>query len=252
MVKPKKRLGQHFLTDKRIAERISSLVLADNCDTIIEVGPGKGILTDFFLGRSDKKFMAVEIDEESVEFLKIQYPEHHEALIYGDFLKTDLGEMGNRLSVVGNFPYNISSQIFFHILNYRDHVSEVVCMLQKEVGLRLASPPGNKQYGILSVFLQAWYTIEVCFQVKPGAFFPPPDVQSVVIRLLRNKREHLPCSESLFHSLVKMAFNQRRKILNNSIKSILVNPEKDIPFLKSRPEELSPDQFIELCRIIEH
>jgi 16S rRNA (adenine1518-N6/adenine1519-N6)-dimethyltransferase len=251
MVRPKKHLGQHFLTDRNIASRITALLDAESCDTILEIGPGKGVLTEFLLPRKDKKLFFIEIDPESIDFLKDLYPGIEASIIQGDFLKTDFNDLGNKLAVIGNFPYNISSQIFFRILDHKDQVDEVVCMIQKEVALRIASPPGNKQYGILSVLLQTWYDISIEMQVKPGAFFPPPEVHSTVIKLIRNKRKSLQCNEKLFRRVIKMAFNQRRKILSNSLKSILLNLDNEIPFMKKRPEELSVEQFIELCSSLE-
>ncbi|MBE0654468.1 MAG: 16S rRNA (adenine(1518)-N(6)/adenine(1519)-N(6))-dimethyltransferase RsmA [Bacteroidales bacterium] len=251
MVRPKKHLGQHFLTDRNIAERITQLFKAEEYDTIMEIGPGKGILTSFLMKRVEEKLVLIEIDRESVEYLKDLFPLCKSRIIEGDFLKMDLPGFGNRMAVIGNFPYNISSQIFFRILEYREQVDEIVCMLQKEVALRLASGPGNKQYGILSVLLQAWYDISIEFHVKPGAFFPPPNVQSTVIRLTRNGRNKMDCDEKLFTRLVKTGFNQRRKMLSNSLKSILLTLEPGIPFLTRRPEELSVEQFILLCNYLE-
>ncbi len=251
MVHPKKHLGQHFLTDKNIAEKIVRLLDAGKCDTIVEVGPGKGVLTQFLIKRTDKKIILVEIDEESVSFLRSEYPGMEGNILAADFLTTDINSLGKKISIIGNFPYNISSQIFFHILDHRDKVDEIVCMIQKEVAHRLASGPGNKQYGILSVLLQTWYDIHMEFQVKPGAFFPPPAVNSSVITLRRNSREKLIIDEKKYRRIIKMAFNQRRKVMNNSLKSILVNLNFEIPYLKQRPEELSVEQFIELCSAIE-
>jgi len=251
MIRPKKYLGQHFLTDRNIAERITHLLKAENSDTIVEIGPGKGVLTEFLLSRKGKKLILIEIDPESVEYLKHNFKDLDDCIIEGDFLNIDLGTLGRKIAVIGNFPYNISSQIFFRILEYRDHVGEIVCMLQKEVALRLASGPGTKQYGILSVLLQTWYDISLEFHVKPGAFFPPPEVNSTVIRLTRNSRKDLPCDYRKFAGIIKMAFNQRRKVLSNSLKSILLNLDAEIPFLRNRPEELTAEQFITLCICLE-
>lgn len=252
MVRPKKHLGQHFLTDRNIATRIVGLLDGSDCDTIVEIGPGKGILTRHLIENKEKNLKLIEIDTESVEYLRNAFPDHKDSVIEADFLRTELAGLGNKLAIIGNFPYNISSQIFFRILDNVDRVEEVVCMLQKEVALRLASGPGNKQYGILSVLLQAWYDIKVELHVKPGAFFPPPDVHSTVIRLVRNQRQSLECDKGKFNQLVKLAFNQRRKILSNSLKSILLNLDSEIPYLKYRPEQLSVEQFIELCSAIEN
>ncbi|MFW5821252.1 MAG: 16S rRNA (adenine(1518)-N(6)/adenine(1519)-N(6))-dimethyltransferase RsmA [Bacteroidota bacterium] len=251
MVRPKKHLGQHFLTDRNIARRIISLLNADSCDTILEIGPGKGVLTQFLLERKDKNLRFIEIDRESVEYLRSEFPEISHAIIEEDFLKTEIGNFGEKIAIIGNFPYNISSQIFFKILDHRDKVEEIVCMIQKEVAMRLASGPGNKQYGILSVLLQTWYDISIGFHVSPGSFFPPPAVNSTVLRMKRNSRSEIDCNEKEFRKIIKTAFNQRRKMLSNSLKSILVNLDTEIPYLKKRPEELSVDQFIELCRSFE-
>lgn len=252
MVRPKKYLGQHFLTDVKIAERITRLLTAGNSDTIIEVGPGKGILTHFLKERKDKILKLIEIDTESVRFLEDKYPELSSSIIEADFLKQDVSTFGDQIAIIGNFPYNISSQIFFKILENVDKVNEVVGMLQKEVALRLASPPGSKQYGILSVLLQTWYDISVEFHVKPGSFFPPPEVNSTVIRLTRNQRTDLACDRKQFNHIVKTAFNQRRKILSNSLKSILLNLDFKSPYLSRRPEQLSVEEFIELSAAIEN
>jgi len=253
MVRPKKHLGQHFLTDPVIAERITNL-LQDNPETsVIEVGPGKGILTDFLIARKELDLHLIEIDRESVSYLHDKYPEIKERLIEGDFLNLDLKPYGNKIALIGNFPYNISSQIFFKALDSKDSVNEVICMIQKEVAERIASDPGNKRYGILSVFLQTWYDIKLEFTVKPGSFFPPPRVYSSIITLKRNQRKSLPCDEKFYRSVIKMAFNQRRKVLNNSIKSFLVNLNLDGVELnlRRRPEELSVEDFIELCTSLE-
>ncbi len=253
MVKPKKRLGQHFLTDSSIAERITKLLQNESETTVVEVGPGKGILTDFLIKKAGNNLHLVEIDQEAVDFLRIKYPEMNENLIEGDFLKQDLRQLDGSISVIGNFPYNISSQIFFKILENKDIVDEVVCMIQKEVAQRIVSAPGNKQYGILSVLLQTWYDIKLEFNVKPGSFFPAPSVISSVIRLKRNNREKISCDENFYRGTIKMSFNQRRKVISNSLKSILVNLNPDIEDfgLRRRPEELSVEDFIELCTKLE-
>ena len=240
MVRPKKHLGQHFLTDPVIAERITNLLQDNSGTSVIEVGPGKGILTDFLIARKELDLHLIEIDRESVSYLHDKYPEIKERLIEGDFLNLDLKPYGNKIALIGNFPYNISSQIFFKALDSKDSVNEVICMIQKEVAERIASDPGNKRYGILSVFLQTWYDIKLEFTVKPGSFFPPPRVYSSVITLKRNQRKSLPCDEKFYRSVIKMAFNQRRKVLNNSIKSFLVNLNLEGVELnlRRRPEEL--------------
>lgn len=252
MVRPKKYLGQHFLTDRKIAEKITGRLKADACDVIVEIGPGKGVLTRYLKERKDKKLVLIEIDNESVDYLFDHYPDLKNSIILADFLKVDISKLGKNIAIIGNFPYNISSQIFFKILENVNIVHEVTGMLQKEVAQRLASPPGSRQYGILSVLLQTWYDISIEFHVKPGAFFPPPEVHSTVIRLIRNKRKELPCDSKRYKSIIKTAFNQRRKILGNSLKSILVNLDVEIPYLTKRPEQLSVEEFIELCSTIEN
>ena len=213
---------------------------------MLEVGPGTGVLTGFLLEKK-LQLVPVEIDPESVEHLKSRWPELNKRLIEGDFLNLDLDSISDgRVHVIGNFPYNISSQIFFKILENRQKVSSVVCMLQKEVAARIASPPGSKTYGILSVLMQAYYEIKYLFSVKPGSFHPPPKVTSGVIRLERNQRPALPCDEALFFRVVKAVFNQRRKMIRNSIQSILLNLDSNFELLTKRPEQLDVQQFIDL------
>ncbi len=218
-VRAKKALGQHFLTDQSIAKNIVGALRGRQA---LEVGPGMGVLTQYLLPRPELALKVIELDNESVVYLKKHYPELGDNLIEGDFLKMDLdGIFEGEYSVIGNFPYNISSQIFFKILEHRDRIPEVVCMIQKEVAERIAEKPGTKTYGILSVFLQAWYDIEYLFTVGSGAFNPPPKVQSAVIRLTRNSRTDLGCDEKLFRTVVKTAFGQRRKTLRNSLKPLI-------------------------------
>jgi 16S rRNA (adenine1518-N6/adenine1519-N6)-dimethyltransferase len=253
MVRPKKHLGQHWLTDTNIAKRITDSLSPQGSNNIIEVGPGKGVLTGFLLERAEINFVPVEIDRESVEFLRNQFPGIDSKLVEGDFLSLNLNELfyeTEKFRIIGNFPYNISSQIFFKVLDHKDQVTEVVCMIQKEVAERLASPPGNKTYGILSVLLQTWYNIEYLFSVSPGSFFPRPDVQSAVIRLTRNERKELGVDAKKFKTVVKMAFNQRRKMLRNSVKGLLSESVMENPLFQRRPEQLSVEEFIELTRFI--
>ena len=221
-VRPKKALGQHFLTDLSVSRRIADSLLAEERTDVLEVGPGMGVLTRFLLERPEIALRAVEIDRESVDYLLLHYPELNGALIEADFLRLRLENFfpGN-FFVIGNFPYNISSQIFFKILDYRESVPQVVCMIQKEVAERIAEKPGSKTYGILSVLLQAWYDIEYLFTVGEGAFNPPPKVKSAVIRLRRNSRTSLGCDEALFKTVVKTSFNQRRKTLRNSLRPLI-------------------------------
>jgi 16S rRNA (adenine1518-N6/adenine1519-N6)-dimethyltransferase len=248
MLRPKKRLGQHFLTDRNIASRITAYIKANDYHKLIEVGPGKGILTGFLLERHEIEVFPVEIDHEAVEYLLAKWPGLNGIIKEADFLSLDLPqEYGNKFGIIGNFPYNISSQIFFKVLEYKDNCREVVCMIQKEVADRIISPPGNKTYGILSVLLQTWYKIDYLFTVNPGSFFPPPEVRSAVIRLVRNEREDLPVDQQFFNRFVKAAFNQRRKMLRNSIRSFSNSETEDNPILKKRPEQLSVDEFLDLA-----
>ena len=259
-VRPKKALGQHFLTDLSVSRRIADSLLAEERTDVLEVGPGMGVLTRFLLERPEIALRAVEIDRESVDYLLLHYPELNGALIEADFLRLRLENFfpGN-FFVIGNFPYNISSQIFFKILDYRERVPQVVCMIQKEVAERIAEKPGSKTYGILSVLLQAWYDIEYLFTVGPGAFNPPPKVQSAVIRLRRNGRTSLHCDEALFKTVVKTAFNQRRKTLRNSLKPLIADKASreqwdaetlsafvSRPVFDLRPERLGVEEFVDL------
>ena len=245
-VRAKKALGQHFLTNDAIAQRIADALLSDGALNVLEVGCGTGALTKHLLQRSDIRLKGIEVDDESIEYLRENYPALMPNLYAADFLKADLRKIfpEGDFAVIGNFPYNISSQIFFKILDYRESVPQVVGMLQKEVAERLASGPGNKSYGILSVLLQAWYDIEYLFTVGEHEFSPPPKVKSAVIRLSRNSRTELGCDEAMFKKVVKAAFNQRRKTLRNSLRAIGVEvPEQ---FAGLRPEQLSVEDFIAL------
>lgn len=251
MVRPKKHLGQHFLTDPFIAERIVKAMNVNKGDTVIEIGPGTGILTGFLMDK-EIHLLPVEIDPESVLYLKQKWPELEDQIIEDDILKMTFDDhIAGPFHVIGNFPYNISSQIFFRLLDYRDRIPSIVCMIQKEVAGRIASPPGSREYGILSVLLQAYYHIEYLFSVKPGSFFPPPRVTSGVIRLSRNSTDKLPCDEKLFFKVVKTTFNQRRKMIRNSARSILLNLNSDFELLSKRPEQLDVQEFIDLTNWIE-
>ena len=250
-VRAKKALGQHFLTDLNIARKIASSLSggsAENPDKVLEVGCGMGVLTQYLLEREDIVTYGAEIDSESVEYLHAHYPAFTERLNEGDFLKMDLREQyGDRLKIIGNFPYNISSQIFFKVLENRDIVPECVGMIQREVAVRLAEPPGSKEYGILSVLLQAWYDIEYLFTVGEKVFNPPPKVKSAVIRLVRNGVTKLDCDEQLFIKVVKASFGQRRKMLRNSLKAAFGNFEgREHRFFTMRAEQLSVADFVEL------
>lgn len=247
MVHPKKHLGQHFLTDPSIAERIVSLLPSGKQGAVLEVGPGKGILTDFLVKKNFKRFIAVEIDSESIGYLNSRYSRQEVMIMHDDILKMSFDEFVDEpLSIIGNFPYNISSQIFFRVLEMRKSVDLVVCMIQKEVADRIVAPPGSKTYGILSVLLQAYYTPKLIFNVKPGSFFPPPKVTSSVITLLRNETTALGCDEKLFHRVIKATFNQRRKTIRNSLKSILLNLGDEFELLTKRPEQLGVQEFVDL------
>ena len=250
-VRAKKALGQHFLTDLNIARKIATSLSGgsdDNPDKVLEVGCGMGVLTQFLLERNDIVTYGAEIDSESVEYLHSHYPAFAPRLTEGDFLKMDLrATYGERLKIIGNFPYNISSQIFFKVLENRDIVPECVGMIQREVAVRLAEPPGSKEYGILSVLLQAWYDIEYLFTVGEKVFNPPPKVKSAVIRLVRNDVKSLDCDEQLFVKVVKASFGQRRKMLRNSLKAAFGNFEnREHRFFTMRAEQLSVADFVEL------
>ena len=309
LVRPKKALGQHFLTDLSVAQKIAdALVVESEAEggaateagashatgsaatmPVLEIGPGMGVLSQYLLERGDIDLRMIEIDRESVDYLLVHFPKAAGRVIEGDFLKMNLAyffppkksslvtdkaesreieaakgkthedDATGTFSVIGNFPYNISSQIFFRIIDHKDSIPQVVCMIQKEVAERIAEKPGSKTYGILSVLLQAWYDIEYLFTVGEGAFNPPPKVKSAVIRLRRNSRTDLGCDEKLFKTIVKTAFNQRRKTLRNSLKSLVANkaahegwtPEQTAAFLSDpvfelRPERLGVEDFINL------
>ena len=264
-VRAKKSLGQHFLTDLSAARKIADSLQPDGATPehpadVLEIGPGMGVLSQYLFEREDIALKMVEIDSESVDYLLMNFPKANGSLIQADFLKLDLARFfGGDFCVIGNFPYNISSQIFFRILDHKDRIPQVVCMIQKEVAERIAEKPGTKVYGILSVLLQAWYDIEYLFTVGEGAFNPPPKVKSAVIRLRRNARKDLGCDESLFKTIVKTSFNQRRKTLRNSLKPLVaamaeknrLSPEQTARFVADpvfdlRPERLGVEDFIAL------
>lgn len=281
LVRPKKALGQHFLTDLSVAQKIADALVVDsvggavpeagvvtsgNTDAaipVLEIGPGMGVLSQYLLEREDIDLKMIEIDRESVDYLLSHFPKASGRVIEGDFLKMDLKYFfPGTFAVIGNFPYNISSQIFFRIIDHKDSIPQVVCMIQKEVAERIAEQPGSKTYGILSVLLQAWYDIEYLFTVGEGAFNPPPKVKSAVIRLRRNSCTELGCDEKLFKTIVKTGFNQRRKTLRNSLKPLIADkaarevwtPEQSAEFLSNpvfelRPERLSVEDFIALTKL---
>jgi len=252
MVRPKKHLGQHFLKDANIARKITAC-LDTKFTAICEIGPGTGILTQSLLERENlSELTLIEIDTESVEYLNNHFSDTRLRVLEADFLKTNLSVLfPNDVALIGNFPYNISSQIFFKVLENRNRIPEVVGMIQKEVAERIAAPPGSKTYGILSVLLQSWYNIEYCFTVNETVFFPPPKVKSAVIRLRRNKTIALDCDESLFFKVVKAAFGQRRKTLRNALKVLFGRFEFDHPLLSQRAEQLSVSDFVALTRLFE-
>lgn len=293
-VRAKKALGQHFLTDQNIAKSIVTALQLPaaggkavtsegkvNAEVasvpsvqltteqparmkVLEIGPGMGVLSQYLLQRQDVDLRMIEIDDESVEYLESHFPQAHGRVIFGDFLKLDIDELfPEEFHVIGNFPYNISSQIFFRIIDYRNRIPQTVCMIQKEVAERIAEKPGSKTYGILSVLLQAWYDIEYLFTVGSGAFAPPPKVQSAVIRLTRNRRTSLGCDENAFKNIVKTAFGQRRKTLRNSLKPIIaakatkegwdteaLTSFTSAPVFELRPERLSVEDFIGLTNLL--
>ena len=283
LVRPKKALGQHFLTDLSVAQKIADALVVEsetvggatseagavpsgNTDAampVLEIGPGMGVLSQYLLERKDIDLKMIEIDRESVDYLLTHFPKASGRVIEGDFLKMNLSYFfPGTFAVIGNFPYNISSQIFFRIIDHKDSIPQVVCMIQKEVAERIAEQPGSKTYGILSVLLQAWYDIEYLFTVGEGAFNPPPKVKSAVIRLRRNSRTELGCDEKLFKTIVKTGFNQRRKTLRNSLKPLISDkaareawtPEQSTDFLSNpvfelRPERLSVEDFIALTKL---
>ena len=248
LVKPKKALGQHFLKDLQIARQIAETLDAYKGMPVLEIGPGMGVLTQFLLD-AGHDLTVVELDRESVAYLEKNFPRLEGRIFAEDFLRLDLSKIfSSPFCVIGNYPYNISSQIFFRVLDYKDSVPCCSGMIQREVALRLASPPGKKDYGILSVLLQAWYNIEYLFTVSENVFDPPPKVKSAVIRMTRNERRSLGCDEALFKRVVKTSFNQRRKTLRNSMKPLLGKefPHYSLPIFDKRPEQLSVEDFIEL------
>ncbi len=253
-VTPKKHLGQHFLEDETIAARIvSQLTLPQGTTDVLEIGPGMGVLTNYLVQHPEYKTTLIDIDAESVVYLKEHYPQLAGRILEADFLRLDVGGIfAGKLAIIGNFPYNISSQIFFKVLEHRQQITEVVCMLQKEVAERIAAPPGSKVYGILSVLLQAFYRIEYKFTVGPEVFNPPPKVQSGVIALVRNEVEQLPCNEKKFTEVVKLSFGTRRKTLRNCLKPYQL-PESitSQPVFDQRAEQLAVADFVRLTQLVE-
>ena len=255
-VRPKKNLGQHFLTDLNVAKGIADTVDACPDIPILEVGPGMGVLTQYLTEKS-RLVKVVEIDRESVAYLNEAYPMLRDNIIGEDFLRMDLEKVfdGKQFVLTGNYPYDISSQIFFKMLDNRDLIPCCTGMIQREVALRMASKPGNKQYGILSVLIQAWYDVEYLFTVDENVFNPPPKVKSAVIRMVRNNVKKLDCDEVLFKRVVKTVFNQRRKMLRVSLRQSMGGIANTDNFfshelMTKRPEQLTIEQFVELTNLV--
>lgn len=266
-VQPKKKLGQHFLTDMSIARDIADTIDVEPTLPVLEIGPGMGALTQFLIEKK-RELRVVEIDGESTKYLQEHFPELRDNIIEEDFLKMELGGLfgGKQFVLTGNYPYNISSQIFFKMLDYRDLIPCCTGMLQKEVAERLTSAPGKKSYGILSVLLQAWYDTEYLFTVSESVFNPPPKVKSAVVRFRRNKTTDLGCNEKLFKRIVKATFNQRRKMLRSSLRQLFVQLDNECGLvadkkrhekffsceeMAKRPEQLSVQDFICLTNAVE-
>lgn len=252
LVKAKKHLGQHFLTDLNIAEKIAGTLSLSGYEKILEIGPGMGVLTQFLLKKGVETHV-IEIDRESVAYLEAHFLQLHGKIISGDFLKFDIvSYFGQPFAVIGNFPYNISSQIVFKVLELRDFIPEFSGMFQKEVAERICEKAGSKTYGILSVLVQAFYDAEYLFTVSEQVFNPPPKVKSGVLRLVRKENYHLDCDEKHFFSVVKTAFQQRRKTLRNSLKSFITSEElKSNPIFDKRPEQLSWEEFVTITQMID-
>jgi 16S rRNA (adenine1518-N6/adenine1519-N6)-dimethyltransferase len=252
VVKAKKHLGQHFLADQNIARKIVGS-LSSGITNVLEVGPGMGVLTHFLFKDDRLNIVALDVDADSVTYLKEKYPDFAKHIYDADFLKADLLSFfpGEEFTVIGNFPYNISSQIFFKVIDNKAHIPEVVGMIQKEVAERMAAKPGSKTFGVLSVLIQAYYSVEYLFTVHEHVFKPPPRVKSAVVRLARKEQEKLGCDEVLFKRVVKTLFNQRRKMIRNSLKPLMKEIGFSHPFLEKRPEQLSIDDFVELTNVVE-
>jgi 16S rRNA (adenine1518-N6/adenine1519-N6)-dimethyltransferase len=251
-VKPKKHLGQHFLIDLSIAQRIVESLQAEKTGTVLEIGPGTGVLTQYLLERKEFTTYAAELDSESVDYLNQHFPMLADRILPVDILQFNFKEFfKEQTAIIGNFPYNISSQILFKVLENKSLIPEVVGMFQKEVAERIVSPPGSKVYGILSALMQAYYTVEYLFTVEPEVFNPPPKVKSAVIRFVRKEEQILGCDEKMYFRIVKTTFNQRRKTLNNSMKPILGLKKIADEMMSLRPERLSPQDFVRLTLLTE-
>jgi len=252
-VRAKKHLGQHFLTSDQIAHDIAHTLQGGDYTSVLEIGPGKGILTEELFRIHGENLTVIDIDSESIIYLKKFFPQLGDRIIEGDFLEMKLSDITDqKIALIGNYPYNISTQIMFKVLENKDQIMEVSGMFQKEVAVRLASDPGNKQYGLTSVLLQTWYDIEYLFSVGPEHFDPPPKVNSGVIRLTRNERKELDIPEKFFKRVVKTSFGQRRKTLRNSLKSMLNEYSVELPekYASQRPEQLNVEQFLDIARIL--
>ncbi len=251
MVRPKKYLGQHFLKDKKIASEIVNSLKAEDVSQVLEIGAGTGVLTEFLLMKDFQTYV-IEVDKESVDYLERNFIQLQDNIICEDFLKFDLRKyFQNQVAVIGNFPYNISSQILFRVLEFKDIIPEVVGMFQKEVAKRIASGPGSKAYGILSVLMQAYYDIDYLFTVDENVFNPPPKVKSGVLSFKRKDKLLLDCNEKLFKQIVKAGFNQRRKTLRNSLKQIIGKTDTSDTIFNQRPEQLSVNEFVYLTNLLE-
>jgi 16S rRNA (adenine1518-N6/adenine1519-N6)-dimethyltransferase len=254
-MKAKKSFGQHFLVNEHIAKKIAeSLIKREGIKNVLEIGPGKGVLTKY-LAAMDIHLKVVEADQDMVQYLVAKNIVHSDQILFLDFLKLNLSKVfdGQPFYLIGNYPYNISSQILIKMINHKELVPEMVGMFQKEVADRVIAPPGSKTYGVISVLVQAYYTGQLLIDVAPGNFAPPPKVQSGVIRLMRKENYHLPCDERFFRTVVKTAFNQRRKMMRNTLKPLAGDPAiLEDPFFTRRPEQLSVEEFVTVTNLLSH
>jgi len=252
-VRAKKHLGQHFLTSDQVAHDIAHALTGNGYKKVLEIGPGKGIITEELYNKYGEDLTVIDIDSESIKYLRKFFPQLGDHIIEGDFLTMDLMELTHeKFGIIGNYPYHISTQIMFKVLENKDHIIEAAGMFQKEVAVRIASPPGNKSYGLTSVLLQTWFDIEYLFTVGPEHFDPPPKVQSGVIRMTRNNRKEIDIPEKFYKRVIKTAFGQRRKTLRNSMKSMLNEYNVSLPdeFSSQRPEQLGVEEFLEMSRFL--
>lgn len=252
-VKAKKHLGQHFLTSNQVAFDIANALTGGGYTKVLEIGPGKGIITQDLYNKYGEDLTVIDIDSESIKYLRKFFPQLGNRIIEGDFLTMDLMDLTHeKFAIIGNYPYHISTQIMFKVLENKDHIVEAAGMFQKEVAVRIASPPGNKNYGLTSVLLQTWFDIEYLFTVAPEHFDPPPKVQSGVIRMTRNQRKEIDIPEKFYKRVIKTSFGQRRKTLRNSLKSMLNEYAVELPeqYAGQRPEQLNVEQFLEIARLL--